>query len=52
MVAKSKSGKKPSKIKVGKLKAKGRAKDLTASEAKKVRGGVTAVSDVKEQKVV
>lgn len=40
MVAKSKASKKQGKIKVGKLKgSKGKAKDLTTTEAKKVRGG-------------
>lgn len=47
MVAKSKAGKKTSKVKVGKLKAgKGKAKNLTAGEAKKVRGGFSFVKKI------
>ena len=50
MVAKSKAGKKQSKVKVGKLKAKGSARNLSSSEIKKVRGGMGW--DVKSQKKV
>jgi hypothetical protein len=45
MVAKKSAGKKGSRVKVGKLKlTKETVKDLTNTEAKKIKGGITGCS--------